>query len=112
MKKPKAPRLVTVTIFTTITIVFWVFFTLYNILTGDPTLEIDQALLEPINPTLDTKTLGQIENRTFFEESEVTTPLVVSSKTSPTTTEAPVEEEVITPIETPGVATDEAALEQ
>ena len=68
MKEPKAPRLVTIAIFTTITIIFWVFFSLYRILTATPNLDIPPELLEPINPSLDKNALNSIESRVFFEE--------------------------------------------
>jgi hypothetical protein len=101
-----------VTIFTTITIVFWVFFTLYNILTGDPDLKIDPALLEPISPTLDTQTLSEVENRAFFGENDVTSPFIISPETTPVITQASEEEEEIAiPTDTPSIATDEAVLE-
>jgi hypothetical protein len=67
MKKLKAPKLVTVSIYTTIAIVFWVFFSLYNVLISKPKVEIDDKLLDPINPTLDTETLNSLPSKTFFE---------------------------------------------
>lgn len=70
MKKPKAPRTVTVAIFTTITIIFWVFFSLYNVLTSKPAVDVDPKLLEPINPSLDTNSLDELPNRNFVEEGE------------------------------------------
>jgi len=112
MKKPRAPRLVTVAVFTTITIVFWVFLTLYSILTGKPDLKIEEKLLEPINPELDTKALDQIEARVFYDEGAVINPLVVVSPGASRTT---VTEEEETPTPTPTTeipeATDEATLE-
>lgn len=109
MNPHKAPRLVTVAIFTTITIVFWVFFTLYNILTSSPSLEIDPALLEPIDPKLDTSSLSQIENRIFFEADDATVPFIDTELPTPTpeTTEAAIE----TPTETPSTATGSSVLE-
>lgn len=71
MKKPKAPRLVTVAIFTTITIIFWVFFSLYSVLTSKPEVNVDPKLLEPINPTFDTKALNALDGRIFIEEGDV-----------------------------------------
>jgi hypothetical protein len=73
MKNPRAPRLVTVSIFTTITVVFWVFFTVYNILTSKPPVEVDPDLLTPLDPTLNTDTLSTLPSTKFYEEGEVNT---------------------------------------
>lgn len=73
MKNPRAPRLVTVTIFTTITVVFWVFFTVYNILTSKPPIEVEPELLTPLDPTLNTEVLSTLSDTKFYEEGEVTT---------------------------------------
>lgn len=71
MYKPKPPKLVTIAVITTITVIFWVFFGLYQILTRKPDVDVPQNLLEEINPNLDTTVLNQIQNRLFFEEGQV-----------------------------------------
>jgi hypothetical protein len=71
MKKPKAPKLVTVAIFTTITIVAWIFFSVYRILTNEPPVTVSEKILAPINPQLDTKSLDRLDERIYFEEGEV-----------------------------------------
>lgn len=97
MTKVRAPRLVTVAIMTTITIIFWVFFGVYNVLVSKPPVDVPPEILEPLDPTLDTEALGQIEQRVFFEEDEIekfaaqTTPAQISTLT-PTPTEVPIEE--------------------
>jgi hypothetical protein len=70
MKKPPTPKLVTVAIFTTITIVFWIFFGVYRILTAKPEVKIPPELLEQIVPELDTNTLEKLQERTFIKEGE------------------------------------------
>ena len=77
MKKPKAPRLVTVAIFTTITIIFWVFFSLYGIFTSKAPVEVDPKLLEPLDPSLDINALTQLEGRVFFEEGYFASPTLI-----------------------------------
>lgn len=68
MKKPNPPKLVTVALTTTITIVFWIFFTLYQVLTTAQEPSVSEKLLEPILPQLDTESLTKINDRVFFEE--------------------------------------------
>lgn len=70
MKKLKAPGLVTVAIFTTITIVFWVFYSLYTILISPSSQKVPPEILAPISPTLDVETLDKLQDRVFFKEGE------------------------------------------
>jgi hypothetical protein len=72
MKKPKAPRLVTVAVVTTITIIFWIFYSVYITLTHRPAVDVPAELLEDINPVLDTRTLDNLPEKLFFEQSDVT----------------------------------------
>lgn len=103
MKKQKAPRLVTVAILTTVTLIFWVFFSLYNVLTSKPVIHVDSKLLDPLDPNLDRDTLGQLGERVFFEEQDVNFTAVPSiTLEAPTPTETPSEEEpVLTPTPAP-----------
>ncbi len=93
MKKAKTPRLVTISVTTTITIIFWVFFGLYTILVTPTKIDIEQKLLEPLNPILDTDVLQSLKDRVFFEQEDVastppqfdilvTTPVVEESEES------------------------------
>ncbi len=84
MLKPKAPKLVTVAIFTTITVVFWVFMSLYNIITSKPPANVEPELLKPINPTLDQEALNRLEGRVFFEQGETSSPLIMYESPKPT----------------------------
>lgn len=70
MYKPKPPKLVTIAILTTITIIMWVFFGLYQVLTKKPNIDVPDSLLIEVNPTLDTTTLNTIQSRLFFEEGQ------------------------------------------
>ena len=82
MNKSKAPRLVTVAICTTITIIFWIFVGLYTIFTSKSQIVVDPKILEPLIPTLDTTALSQLEDKVFFEENEVIEPFVPSENVS------------------------------
>lgn len=83
MIKPKTPRLVTVAIFTTITVIFWVFTSLYNIITSTPPADVDPELLKPINPTLDQEALNRLEGRVYFKKGETTSPVVIRENPEP-----------------------------
>lgn len=61
---------------TTITIIFWIFLTLYRVLTTKPAPSVDPKLLEPINATLDIQSLEKINSRIFFEEGSFVPPVV------------------------------------
>ena len=74
MRKPKPPKLVTIAITTTITIIFWIFLTLYRVLTTKPAPSVDPALLEPIDSSLDTVSLENMKGRIFFEEGSFVPP--------------------------------------
>ncbi|MCH7640896.1 hypothetical protein IID22_01685 [Patescibacteria group bacterium] len=95
MRKPKPPRLVTIAILTTLTIILWIFFGVYRILTSKPPTVVPEDLLAPIDATLDKEALENIEARVFFEEDEIPETLEVTILT-----EIPTEEE-ITPSATP-----------
>jgi hypothetical protein len=82
MHKPKAPRLVTVAITTTITIIFWIFLTLYRVLTTKPAPSVDPILLAPIDATLDVESLEKIKGRVFFEEGSFTAPVLTPDENS------------------------------
>ena len=71
MRTSKSPRLVTIAIISTATIIFWIFFEVYRIFTATPPVNVPPELLQPINPVLDTSALQNIENRVFFEEEEI-----------------------------------------
>ena len=102
MKKQKAPRLVTVAIFSTVTLIFWVFFSLYNVLTSKPSANVDPKLLEPLDPNLNRDTLSKLQERVFFDEQDVdfnALPSIILESPSPEPTQFAEEEpESLTPL--------------
>lgn len=68
MKRLPTPRLVTVAAFTTITVIFWVFYGVYTVLTKKADININPDLLKPIDPKLETETLKTLEEKIFYEE--------------------------------------------
>ena len=71
MKRPKTPNLVTIFVLTTITLIFWVFFSVYRAFSQQPAPGVAPEILEPLTPTLDAATIDKIEGRTFFAEGQV-----------------------------------------
>jgi hypothetical protein len=88
MKKLKTPNLVTIVVLTTITIIFWVFFSVFRAFTQEPSPSLPPEILEPFNPDLDAETLSKIQGRTFFSEGQIPTITILT----PTPTEVPSEE--------------------
>jgi hypothetical protein len=72
MLKHRAPKLVTIAIFTTITVIFWVFFGVYRVLTSEPNPNVPPEILSPLNPTLDTTALLKLDDKIYFEEGQAT----------------------------------------
>ncbi len=110
MRKPKAPRQVTVAVIITITIIFWVFFTVYRIFVTTPEVDVPDELLAPINPALDVAALENIESRVFVEESDIPETIVEINQAEPTPTqETQIDIEIVS--EEEEIATDEGELE-
>ncbi len=103
----KAPKLVTVVVFTTITVISWIFLTVYEILSTPKSVQVDEKLLAPINPTLNSELLESIPGRIYFEEGStapLSAPSVISVPLSnPTPTAA------TTSSETAELTTDQVA---
>jgi len=72
MRKNKLPNIVTLAIFTTITIFAWIFFDVYRALTEKTDLNIASELLEEVNPSLNTEVLEFIENSNYLSIDEAT----------------------------------------
>jgi len=72
MRKPPTPTIVTLVVFTTVTVILWIFISVYNILINKPVVDVPQELLEPINASLDTAQLQKISEKVFFEEGQET----------------------------------------
>lgn len=71
MKKTRQPSLVTISIITTITIVSWVLFSVYEAIVNTQPNPISEEILLPIDPQLDISTLKNIEKRTYFDNNQI-----------------------------------------
>lgn len=81
-------------VLTTITVIAWVFFSVYRVLTTQPSAVVPAEFLEPIDPTLDITALDKIQERVFFEQGEI---VELTLKATPTPTASPSAEEVSRP---------------
>ncbi len=106
MRKLKAPRLVTISIITTATIILWIFFEVYRIFTAQPASSVPEELLVPISPSLDTQSLNNIQGRILFSEEEIPETLIPIAPP-----EAAPEQEP-TPIPSPTAAEELEQLEE
>ena len=96
MKKTKTPSLVTIAILTTITALFWVFFSIYRVFTTEPSPVVPPEILEPVSPSLDSSIIDKIQARLFFAEGEVSTQIQIATQTA-----TPIATETATPTATP-----------
>lgn len=55
---------------TTATVVVWVGFGVYQVLSSKPDPIVPETILEPIKPELETKTLAEIGQRLYFKKGE------------------------------------------
>ncbi len=90
MKRPKPPSIVTIAIMTLITVVFWTFFSVFRIFTSTQPVDVPEAVLRPINATLDQEALNTLESKNYLEPNEI--PDIVYSTPEPVATEEPEEE--------------------
>ena len=71
MKNKKTPSIIKLSIFTLITSIFWIFFSVYRIFTEEAPPKVSREILFPLSPKLDEKTILEIENRIFIEQNQI-----------------------------------------
>lgn len=71
MKKKKAPGTVITIVLTAITVLFWAAYSTYQAIRTLPEFKVEEKLLTPFNPNLDTETLDKLPLRVYFEESQI-----------------------------------------
>lgn len=108
--RSKKPAIVSIIGLTTFTIIFWIAYEVYLVLTTKPAETVDPKILEPINPTLDIGILDDLSGRLFFEEGAETNaifspiegaPQELTPTPEPTATVSPSPTPTITPTATP-----------
>lgn len=79
MKTPKPPNIVLVGIITVVTIVLWIIFGVYKLVTTPQDVNVSSDILSPVSPTLDQEGLSLLEQRLFFTEAELSGISIVST---------------------------------
>ena len=87
MPKTKPPRIVTILIVSTITIVFWVAIDVYRALAIKPADPVPGEIIAPIDPNLDETALRSLEQRVYIEEDQIQT--LPEQSTAPQVTPSP-----------------------
>lgn len=96
MKSPKPPNIVLVGIITVITIVLWIIFGVYKLVTTPQDVDVSSDILSPVSPTLDQEGLSILEQRLFFTEAELSNVSIISTpepEESPSPSPSPTPEE-------------------
>ena len=101
MKKNKLPSLVAILILTLITSVMWISFSVYRALTTETPLKISKTILEPLNPSLDEETIGQIESKIFLNESQIPENIISAPQPQATQISSPTPTPMSTPTASP-----------
>jgi len=65
MKKEKLPRVIILIVLTSITVVFWVFFSIYSAVSKTTPVSVTEEVILPLDPKLDTQTINQMEERIY-----------------------------------------------
>lgn len=101
--KLKPPRIITVLIFTTITLVIWIIAGVIAVFKSDKVVDVAEEIRMPFDPALDIEQINAIEKSLYFSQNElVDTSLIqpiIEEEVIPTVT--PNEELEAQPTETP-----------
>lgn len=71
MTKNRLPKPITLLILTLLTVVLWVGLSIYRTITIKPPTDVPQNISNPLNPTLDTNVINNIESAIFIPDSEI-----------------------------------------
>jgi hypothetical protein len=83
MKKAKLPNIVTVLIFSLATSVLWLFFGIYRAVTKLQPTSVPEEVLTPLNPSLDSQILQEIEKRGYIDENQMPQQAVTAPNETP-----------------------------
>lgn len=84
MQKLKTPTSVTTAVLTLITIFFWAGFEIYRSITAKAVPVVPPAIINPLDPNLDTNTLDNLSQRLFFNENQINNTQSTNQTPTPT----------------------------
>lgn len=96
MKNIRAPNIVLVGVITIITIVLWIIFGVYKLVSTPQDVNVPTEVLSPISPNLDQEALSSLQQRIFFTEGELGEISLISTpepEESPSPSPSPTPEE-------------------
>jgi hypothetical protein len=67
----KLPGIVSLSIFSAIVVIFWIFFGVYRAITAKPTPQVSAQIIEPITPTLDSNAIKNLGERVYIDQSQI-----------------------------------------
>ncbi len=82
MTKNRLPKPITLLILTLLTVVLWVGLSIYRTITIKPPTDVPQNISNPLNPTLDTNVINNIESAIFILDSEIPALNIKQNETS------------------------------
>jgi len=88
-KERKLPSIVTLAILTSVTAVFWLFFSAFRTFTKKGKVEVPFEILAPLNSQLDQKALEILDSRYYIEENQIPDTTIIIPPPTPTTTSVP-----------------------
>lgn len=89
MNKKALPALVKLAILTVVTALVWVGFEVYRAFTVSPPLTVSDAVIQPLDPTLDINTLDGIVNKTWLDDSQIGDTVLTGPTPLPSQTQTP-----------------------
>lgn len=81
MKDLKVPNLVILAALTLITVVFWILFGIMRIISRPEEISVPAQVLQPLNPTLNTEVLRELESKIFLTDEEIGTTILTPKET-------------------------------
>ena len=112
MNERKAPSLVTISVFTLVTIFLWTVSGVVKLLNQTAAVSVERETLQALSPELNGEALERLPDRVFFSDSEIGTLNLDFVNTEPEAEEEEVEVEVEeSPQESEEEATPSASVE-
>jgi hypothetical protein len=96
-KQNSVPNIVYLAILTAITVIFWIFFSVYRVFSNEPTPSVDTSIMEPLSPVFSLETMDQIGQRVYFKEGEI--PQTIITSPSPSESASPTATPTSSPLE-------------